>query len=75
MNLNKIGANARHLRTPLSKKLGIILKIGKREEQLKQARLKEQPFTILNDNLKKALREAEASKTLAIEYTLKFQNR
>lgn len=75
MNLNKMGANPRRLGTPLSKKLGIILKIGKREEQLKQATLKEQPFTIPNDGLKKALNEAEASKSLAIEYVRKFQNR
>lgn len=75
MNLNKMGANPRRLDTPLSKKLGIILKIGKREEQLKQATLKEQPFTIPNDGLKKTLNEAEASKSLAIEYVRKFQNR
>ncbi|MEM0058160.1 MAG: hypothetical protein QXG58_04645 [Candidatus Bathyarchaeia archaeon] len=75
MNLNKMGSNSRHLGSSLSKKLGIILKIGKREEPLKQAVFKEQQFTVLNDNLRKALNEAEASKSLAIEYATRFQNR
>ncbi len=76
MNLNKTGLNAKKgLGNLISRKFGIILKIGKGRAKTEQNAYMEQNFNGSRKHLKRALIEAEIGKSQATEYMRRIQNR
>lgn len=75
MNVNKIGITAKRLDNFISKKLGIIFKIEKLKEKPEQIENEELNFNTSSKDLKRALSEAEISRSQAIEHMCRIQNR